>query len=155
MKYLKLLVAAVVAFTLFQGCTKEYITEGCQVYTKDYNVHPNDWQKNEGSELPGSDNYFYASFNNPYITKEVIAHGTVQAYIYAIYDAGNHLGAWNPLPFVYPVQIITTEGDKVIVAENTRFEYEEGKVTFVLQDLDGYDAEAITNSMSIRVCVTI
>ena len=155
MRYLKLFIAAVVAFTLFQGCTKEYYTQGCAVYVKDYNVYPKDWNKNEGTELPGSDNYFYATFENNYIDKEVIAVGTVHAYIYAIYDAGNNLGSWNPLPFVYPVQYVDTEGNKSLVPENIRFEYEEGKVTFVLQDLDGFDAEAITNSMSIRVCVTI
>ena len=46
MRYLKLFIAAVVAFTLFQGCTKEYYTQGCAVYVKDYNVYPRDWNKN-------------------------------------------------------------------------------------------------------------
>ncbi|MCR5519691.1 MAG: hypothetical protein K6F21_05110 [Bacteroidales bacterium] len=163
MKYLKLIIAAVAAITLFQGCTKEYITKqyvtneynGAIIYTTDYNVLPGDWKKNEGADLPGSDNYYYATFDNENITDKVIALGTVHAYIYAIYDQAQNLGSWNPLPFVYPVQVTNDKNEIVVIPENTRFEYELGKVTFILQDLDGYDAEAITNGMSIRVCVTI
>jgi len=163
MKYLKLFVAAAAAIALLQGCTKEYITKqyvtneynGVQILATDYNVLPADWSKNEGTDLPGSDNYYYATFDNENITDDVIAVGTVQAYIYAIYDVAQNLGSWNPLPFVYPLQMKDDNGDTVIVPENTRFEYEKGKVTFIIQDLDGYDPEAITNGMSIRVCVTI
>ena len=50
---------------------------------------------------------------------------------------------------------ITRESIVLIAPENTRFEYNEGTVTFIIQDLDGYDPEDITNSMSIKVCVTI
>ena len=90
---------------------------------------------------------------------DVVDNGTVQAFIYTIYDVAKNLGSWNPLPYLYPLEIKTTdEGGKeeiLIAPENTRFEYNEGTVTFIIQDLDGYDPEDITNSMSIKVCVTI
>ena len=160
MKLLKLFIPALAILALAQGCTKEYITNynGAQVYARDYTIKPNDWLRNQGTNELSSDNYFYADFENKDITQNVVDNGTVQAFIYAIYDVNNNLGSWNPLPFVYPLEIKTTEdgNEKIeIVAENTRFEYNVGKVTFIIQDLDGIDPEAITNSMSIKVCVTI
>ncbi len=167
MKTLKLLIPAIAVLALLQGCTKEYITKqyitqeynGAQVYARDYTINPKDWIRIKGANNPGFDNYLYAEFDNPDITKDVVDNGTVQAFIYTIYDVAKNLGSWNPLPYLYPLEIKTTdEGGKeeiLIAPENTRFEYNEGTVTFIIQDLDGYDPEDITNSMSIKVCVTI
>ena len=165
MKLLKLFIPALAIISLAQGCTKEYITKeyitynGSQVYARDYTVKPIDWKRNEGENNPGFDNYLYAEFDNVDITENVVENGTVQAYIYTIYDVKNNLGSWNPLPYVYPLEIATTDenGDPTIVIapENTRFDYNVGKITFIIQDLDGYDPEDITNEMSIKVCVTI
>lgn len=164
MKYLKLFIVAAAALGIFSACTKEYITKeyitnvnGAQIFVKDYTINPSDWQLIE-TNVPGSDNYYYCDCNNEDITDEVIALGTVHAYIYTVYDAAKNLGSWNPLPFVYPLEIVTTDDsgneEVVIVAENTRFDYQKGLITFILQDLDGYSPEQIINSMSIRVCVT-
>ena len=159
MKLLKLFIPALAILALAQGCTKEYITNynGAQVYARDFTVNPADWKRNEGANLPGCDNYLYADFDDPDITQKAVDNGTVQAFIYVIYDAANNLGSWNPLPFVYPLEIKTNEGgvEKIVIApENTRMEYNVGRVTFIIQDLDGFDPEAITTSMSIKVCVT-
>ena len=94
------------------------------------------------------------------ITQEVVDNGTVQAFIYTLYDVANNLGSWNPLPFVYPLLIEEKDDsgnvvNSFIVAENTRFEYNVGKVTFIIQDLDGINPLDIANEMSIKVCVTI
>ena len=163
MKHLKLFIATAAAVCLFAGCSKEDITEeyitvnGSQIYVKDYTIKASDWKLNENL-VPGADNYYYCDCNNDDITDEVIALGTVQAYIYTIYDAAKNLGSWNPLPFVYPLEIVTTDDegneDVIIVAENTRFDYQEGIITFIIQDMDGYSPEQIVNDMSIRVCVT-
>ena len=160
MKLLKLFIPALAILALAQGCTKEYITNynGAQVYARDFTVKPSDWLRNEGPHLPGCDNYLYADFDDPDITQKAVDNGTVQAFIYVIYDVANNLGSWNPLPFVYPLEISTVEdGNETIevVPENTRMEYNVGRVTFIIQELNGIDPEAITNSMSIKVCVTI
>ena len=166
MKYLKLFIPAIAILSLLQGCTKEYVTKqyitqeynGAQVLARDFTIKPSDWLRNEGENNPGYDNYLYAEFDNPDITQDVVDNGTVQAFIYTIYNVSQNLGSWNPLPYIYPLEIKTVTGDEeeiVIVPENTRFEYNTGVVTFIIQDLDGFDPEDITNSMTIKVCVTI
>ena len=85
----------------------------------------------------------------------MVDNGTVQAYIYVLYNVAQNLGSWNPLPYVYPLEIKASDGSITIAPENTRFEYNTGTVTFIVQDLDGFDPEDITNEMSIKVCVTI
>ncbi|MBR4228014.1 MAG: hypothetical protein IKR72_02820 [Bacteroidales bacterium] len=170
MKFLKLFIPALALAALFSGCTKEYITneyyQGAKVYARDYTIKPSDWTVNypDGDEIAREDNFFWAEFDNPDITKNVVENGTVQAFIYTLY---NNLGSWNPLPYVYPLYIEKTDkttGDVLesyIVSENTRFDYrydEEdkvGKVTFTIQDLDGINPVDIINDMSIKVCVTI
>ena len=163
MKLLKLFIPALAILALAQGCTKEYITneyyEGAKVYARDYTIKPSDWKRNQGANNPGFENYLYAEFENKDITQDVVDNGTVQAFIYTIYNVAENLGSWNPLPYVYPLEIETDDGSGnktiVIAPENTRFEYNVGTVTFIIHDLDGYDPEDITNSMSIKVCVTI
>lgn len=162
MKLLKLFIPALAILAFAQGCTKEYVTnqyyDGAKVYARDFTVTPADWKRNEGANNPGFENYLYADFENKDITQDVVDNGTVQAFIYTIYDVANNLGSWNPLPYVYPLEIKTNEGgvEKIVIApENTRMEYNVNRVTFIIQDLDGYDPEDISNSMSIKVCVTI
>ena len=142
---------------LATGCTKEYYTYGAQVYTHQYTIIPAQWVRNQGP-IPGADNYLYASFENADITPDVMENGTVQAYVYNTYDLQNNLGAWNTLPFVYPLEVYVPNdnggSDLIIVPENLRFEWEEGKVTFIIQDLDGYNPEAMISTISVKVCVT-
>ena len=149
---------------LSTGCTKEYYSTivenhyGATVKTKEYTIAPGEWRRNEGSNLPGSQNYLWCTKNNADITDSVMAFGTVQAFVYSVYDVTNNLGAWNTLPFVYPLEVWTTNdaGERVmvIVPENLRFEWEKGKVTFVIQDLDGFDPEDMDKPISFKVCVT-
>ena len=161
MKLFRLFIPAIAILALAQGCTKEYITneyyQGAKVYARDYTVKPSDWKRNEGVNNPGFENYLYADFDNPDITKDVVENGTVQAYIYTIYNVAQNLGNWNPLPYAYPIEIEKTEGGVTtieIAPEVTRMEYNVGAVTFVIQDLDGFDPDDIKNEMSIKVCVT-
>ena len=165
MKITKLFIPAIALAALLCGCTKEYITneyyQGSKVYARDFTVKPSDWQVNytDGGTIAREDNYLWAEFDNPDITQNAVDNGTVQAFIYTIYDVTNNLGSWNPLPYVYPLLIEEKENGTVvnsyIVGENTRFEYNVGKVTFIIQDLDGINPVDIANSMSIKLCVTI
>ena len=169
---MKLFIPAIALAALLCGCTKEYITneyyQGAKVYARDYTIKPSDWKTlyPDGDKIAREDNYFFAEFDNPDITQNAVDNGTVQAFIYTIYDVTNNLGSWNPLPYVYPLLIEEKDGtgaviNSYIVGENTRFDYHYdkedkiGKVTFIIQDLDGINPVAIANSMSIKVCVTI
>ena len=158
MKLFKLFLPMLTVAALATGCTKEYYTIGSQVYTHEYTITPAQWTRNQGPNTPGADNYLYASFQNADITADVMNNGTVQAFVYNVYDRQNNLGAWNTLPFVYPLEVYVpnNEGgtDLVIVAENLRFEWEQGKVTFIIQDLDGFDPENMISTITVKVSVT-
>ncbi len=162
MKKLNLFALLAIAVIMLTGCRKEYYTLEtvepiAQVFSCEYTVKPSDWKYFEGSNEPGSENYFYAEFENPDITADVLINGTVTADIYWLYDEQNNFGSWRPLPYVYPMEVCINYNDgttnTIIVAENIRMEWVKGMVTFVIQDLDGYAPEDITNSLTIRVTV--
>ena len=123
-------------------------------------MNPGDWSRNQGQNLPGANNYLYCEKAIPAIDQSVFQNGTVQMYCWNVYDNMNNLGAWNTLPFVYPLEIYVTndEGntEMIVVPENLRFEWELGKVTIIIQDLDGYDPESmeLAGPISFKVCVT-
>ena len=160
MKMNRFILPLVAMALLATGCTKEYVSYnyGAQVETIRVNVNPGDWQFNEGSRLPGGQNYYYCTVDIPSITAEVFDYGTVQAYVWNIYNVDQNLGAWNTLPFVYPLEVFVENDDGtqslVIVPENLRFEWEKGKVTFIIQDLDGYDPVRIGSPLSFKVNIT-
>ena len=153
MKLFKLFIPILAAVTLLSSCNREYY--GSSIYTRYYTVTPSDWQRNTGENNPGTYNYLYAEFENPDITNDVVAAGTVQAYVYVIYNKDKNLGSWNPLPYLYPLEILKADNTIEIAPENLRLEFEPGVITFVIQDLDGFDPEQITNSMTIKVCVSL
>ena len=156
MKLRHLILPLLAVFLLATGCTDEYY--GSQIDTYQFNITPSEWMRNEGPNLPGADNYLYCEKKIPAIDNEVFERGTVQAYCWNVYDQQHNYGSWNTLPFVYPLEILieNDEGEleRIIVAENLRFEWEKGKVTFVIQDLDGFDAEDMVSTISFKVCVT-
>ncbi|MBR1835053.1 MAG: hypothetical protein IJ785_06070 [Bacteroidales bacterium] len=143
---------------LLSGCKKEYVnvTYGSQVETYRVNVTPSQWKEASGYE-PSSNNYLYCTLEIPAINDEVFRNGTVQAYVWNVYDVGQNLGAWNLLPFVYPLEVYVTnangEEELVIVPENMRFEWEKGYVTLIVQDLDGYKPVRIAETLSFRISV--
>ena len=162
MKKIKLLTVLAVASIAFSGCTKEYITEevthqhtyyGSQVSTYVYTITPSQWLRNEGNLNPGGYNYLYATFQNSDITANVVNNGSGTADVYLIYNEQLNLGSWNPLPYVYPLEVNTDNGI-VVVPENIRFEWNENEVTFIIQDLDGYDPEDMISNLTVRVTVT-
>lgn len=159
-RFLKVMIPLVAVLMMATSCTKEYYTYGSQVYTHEYEITPSQWMRNEGNNLPGSDNYLYAEFANKDITADVVnGNGTVQAYVYNIYNAAQNLGSWNTMPFVYPLEVYvfnetTGQNELVIVPENMRFEWEKDKVTFIIQDLDGFDPEDMVSTIHVKVSVT-
>lgn len=139
------------------GCTRKYIVDGVDVHSEDYQIVPADWQRNTGDAEPGAFNYLYVTKVNNRITADVLNNGSVHADVYVIYDTSKNLGAWTPLPYVYPLEITETDSQgnstTVIAPETLRMEWEEGSVTFILQDLDGFDPLDMTSVMTIRVTV--
>ena len=81
-------------------------------------------------------------------------NGAVVAYIYTLYDVNAQQGAWNLLPYVYPLEM-TEEGKITIIPETIRCEWEEGKITFVIQDLDGYAPLNVNETLLMRVSVIL
>jgi hypothetical protein len=158
MKMKRMFLPMMALFMMLSGCTKEYITLGSQIETYRFNITPSQWKVVEGENLPGSNNYLYCTVDVPAITNEVFDYGTVEAYVWNIYDVSQNLGAWNTLPFVYPLEVyITDEQGNThleIEPENLRFEWEKGAVTFIIQELDGYDPMRLNQTLSFKVCVS-
>ena len=156
MKMRKLILPMLALMLLASGCSKEYY--GAQIQTYQFNVNPADWSKNQGPYEPGADNYLYCVKEIPAIDQSVFQNGTVQMYCWNVYDSQHNLGSWNALPFIYPLEVYVTDNQGnpavAIVPENLRFEWELGKVTIVIQDLDGYDPEDMVSPISFKVCVT-
>ena len=158
MKVRKLVLPMLAIMLLAAGCTKEYY--GAQIQTFQFNVNPADWDRSQGPNEPGANNYLYVVKDIPAIDQDVFLNGTVQAYCWNVYDSQHNLGSWNMLPFVYPLEVYLNNEDgsqsMVIVPENLRFEWELGKVTIVIQDLDGYDPESMefAGPITFKVCVT-
>lgn len=163
MKLMKLFLPMLAIAMLATGCTKEYVTReyntyGAQIKTFQFNITPSEWQRNEGVNLPGSNNYLYCTKNISEIDQYVFDQGTVQAFAWNVYDPSTNTGAWNTLPFIYPLEIMEQDDmgniNTFVIPENLRFEWELGKVTFIIQDLDGFDPENMVSTISIKVCIT-
>lgn len=147
---------AAVMLTL-TGCTEDYY--GAYVFSHEYTIIPGNWTRNSGIDNPGTDNYLYAEFENKDITPDVLDNGTVTADVYAIYNVQQDLGSWHPLPYVYPIAVNVTDQSTgathtEIVAETIRMEWELGKVTFIIQELDGWDPDDMLSKITVRVNVT-
>ncbi len=162
MKLKRLFLPMLTAVLLLSGCTKEYVTYtsnyGSQIETFRFNVTPSQWKVAQGNNEPSSDNYLYCTLDVPAITDRVFDEGTVQAFVWNVYDVNQNLGAWNTLPFVYPLELYVTndqgEQEMIIVPENLRFEWEKGTVTLIIQDLDGYDPTQLSETLSFKICVS-
>jgi hypothetical protein len=158
MKRTILMLAAVLC--LAASCEKKYITEEyiteyhSNVTTFDIRIAPTDWLREQGAQEPGSTNYLYYIYSSPEFSKDVMKNGAVVAYIYTLYDVKTQQGAWNLLPYVYPLEM-NDNGTLTIIPETIRCEWEEGKITFVIQDLDGYAPLNVNETLLMRVSVIL
>ena len=149
MKKFLLPMLAVAMMGVATSCTKEYYYDehdhnNTTVYenvtmTTEYYVKANDWVTEDGL------NYYYASYSNDNITEAIERSGLVVAYVY---DDGN----WNMMPYVYPYY---SAAEDATWAENLRFDWNTGVVTFIVQDLDGGLPEGMESfpDMTFKVCV--
>lgn len=136
MKFLRFFLPVVALLCLTTGCRKDV-----HMTTHEYTVTASHWERTADDV---SDHYV-ATFANRDITEEVVLTGAVNAYVL-------DKGCWNPLPYIRPYYSADYD---VVIGESIRFRYEEGRVTFVLEDLDANLPEGINNmpTMTFRVCV--
>ncbi len=140
MNFKKLLLLPLMALLLLPtGCRKEYITYGSQVRSHTYTVKANQWMQ------PAGENYYVSRWENADITREVMENGAVEAYVF-------NNDTWHGMPYVYPYY--SAEYD-ITVAENYRFEYSEGHVYFILEDLDGVLPEGIEYLPDVQFKVSV
>ena len=157
MKLLKNTFKVIVALLLVAtatSCKKEYITEeyytqGSQIFTYEYTVKASDWQQ---GDYFGTRPYWYAIVDDDDITNQVMDNGAVLGYLWNVYD-NNGNASWNTLPYVYSYVTSDDDGNDITVAENIRFEYENGIATFVIEDLDGVLPEAYPDDLTFKIVV--
>lgn len=137
---LTLLTVATLGITA-TSCSKAGLVESA-AYLVD--VRYDDWRKD------ASLNYVYCPVDISTISGRVLNEGNVIVYVYD----GNRQ---NPLPYIYPIPVTYDDGSSDIVGENLRYDIERGRVTLIMQDLDGF-APQITREncpdMTFRIVVS-
>lgn len=144
-------ILAVAFISLFSSCKREVVHETvvneitkevAATVTEEVTVRAKDWI--EDSEA----NYYYATYDCSSLTKDVDSYGAVIVYYY------DNEGRWNMLPYVTPYY--SDEMDDTW-AENIRFDWEHGKITFIVQDLDGGLPENIQlmPDLYFKICIIL
>lgn len=128
------LVTALLALTTV-SCNKEVAFESVNTRVMQNEVKWVDWS------IDG--NYMYVTFDWDAITSDVLNYGTVDAYVY-------ENGRQCPLPYAYPMgQVTYDDGTVDYLVEQLRYDIEPGKITFIMQDLDGNLPEDLANTAPI------
>ena len=137
-----LLLPILASLFLFSACTfEEYYEcpEEHSILISDIiDVLPNHWSFNDNNDGL----YFYSTWNYSALTQDVLNSGAVLAYYW---DGTRD----NQLPYVRPYQ----ESNGYLYFENIRFDYQQGKITFILEPSDFIEPYAITGKMSFKVVV--
>ena len=120
----KVYLLAVIVF-LFSACTKE-VTEvvAPNVYTGIFTVGDGDWKAGTDDE---TGLYYYCTFTEPKLTKEVFDYGVMQAFLY-----GKNRDSLSPLPF----SDFLVDANNFEWEEHFTVEYEVGYITFILKVSD-------------------
>lgn len=143
-------ILAVAFISLFSSCKREVVHETvvkeitkevAATVTEEVTVRANDWI------LAEDENYYFATFDCSSLTKDVDDYGAAIVYLYED-------GRWNLLPYVRPYY--SDEMDDTW-AENIRFDWEHGKITFIVQDLDGGLPENIQlmPDLYFKICIIL
>lgn len=99
---------------------------------------------------PVNTNYYIATVAWDALNEDVVDFGTVNAYLI-------ENGRQNLLPYVYPVDYSTYDangnlvGEPNYIAENLRFDYTYGKISFIMQDMDNNPPTGTFPDMTFRV----
>ncbi len=153
---------AIASLFVSTSCEKQYVTKeyyvteehhthneyGAQMYTTEYLIKGSDWKVGYYDD---GRKYLYVECNNADITDKVMKNGAVLAYFWFTYK--EDASSWNILPYVYPYLYENDKGETVAVGENIRYEYENGIVTFIIEDLDGFQPDAMEINSEFKVVV--
>ncbi len=144
---LLILVAATFGLTV-SSCHKEpqdaYL-ESSGTRVKEVTVKGTDWVTNDPTV-----SYAYCTIDWDVLTDHVVYDGNINVYVY---DNGRQ----NPLPYVYPLGFVTySDGSTDFATENLRFDFEVGRVTIIMQDMDGAipNLGLATPNMDFRIVAT-
>ena len=120
--------------------------EGATIRTEEYFIEHGAWQISNGTDP--KDVYLYVTCEADFINKKACEDGSVNAYLWL---EGSK--CWTPLPYLsmYPH---TSGMSTTIIAENIRFEYAPGEITFIVQDMDGLVPDPLVDDYTFRVTVT-
>ena len=147
LKGMLLALAATAMFLTLSSCTEEVLLESVNTRVMEVTVYWNQWD----SVIDGNNSYKYhvAEWNG--ISTDMLQYGNVQAYVYD----GDYQ---NPLPYTYPLGLANyRDGSTHYLVENLRYDLEPGKITFIMQDLDGNLPQnlAYTAPLTFRVVATV
>ncbi len=130
---------------LLTGCTRNvteenhYHENGATVFVDYVTAYKEDWSIYGTPGVMGC--YMYQTFKFPEITKSVLDNGFVLAFLI---DDSTVDGRDNILPFILPYN-----GG---VTENIRYDYEEGKLTIIIESTD-FMTYSRTGSLIFKVCI--
>lgn len=132
----KLILPLLASLFLFAGCT-----EKARIYTSYYTVEPNQWHQAITTYDDGTYdvNYYYASFANIDIDRNVINDGVVLAY-YLDNDGRDNL-----LPYTLYLKGTDNNGNTVYYQERIEFDITEEVITFKIKDSDYNTTQSMQN----------
>lgn len=145
MKKIRILIpmlAAVLTGMFSTSCQRDVTFESVNTRVMEATIYRNQWN-DDGS------GYLWKTYDWDAITTDVLNYGNVDAYVY---DGGRQC----PLPHILPITYTFSDGSSTVVPENLRFDFEPGKITFIMQDLDGEMPEGLSEEpITFRVVATV
>lgn len=109
--------------------------------TWEYTVTREDWKVYQEN----GKNQLYVEFDNEDITEEIMEYGAVVGYACITNTNTTKVTLWTVMPYIFPFSKLVN-GNWVTIGENVRFEYSFGKITFVIEDLDGTQTTEISEN---------
>lgn len=130
---LSLLVAATLGLTA-TSCTKdvrEVVLESSGTRVEEFTVEFENWKPFGDPNNPDYRNYYYCVLDWDILSEHVVYDGNVNVYLY---DNDSQFA----LPYTYLVPVKYNDGTYGFAAEALYYKIDPGKVTLIMQDLDGY-----------------
>lgn len=131
------------------SCNREEISfESSNSRAMEEEVYFSQWRRyaelnNDGDTVV---RYLYVSYDWDAISSDVLNYGTVAAYVTEYQST-----IQNQLPYVYPMGWATyPDGSSHYLVENLRYDIEPGKITFIMQDLDGEWPQGLENTPPLK-----
>lgn len=146
MKAMRTLILVLAAGLLLTGCTKQYITQGTEMFYLDYDVRSGDWYFCEYGNY-SDEGYYTISLGVPDITRDIVKYGNVQVSRYYPQDE-----VWTPLPAMRVDTILDSDGSEIFFTTYTDFEWSKGTVNIFVTASDLYAGD-VPGDMTFRVYI--